>query len=235
MENIQHDYFIWEENSYIEQKKNDKNNNESVHCDTITKTKNDSTQKDWRDITDPKERKKAYKKAWHQENKERLKIKSKIYREVNKETIKIKKKIYSKANKEKENARKKKWRAENLDKVLKQNRKRKKERRKEDIQYKLCDALRHRLYIAINNNQKKGSAVKDLGCTIPELKVYLESKFQPGMTWDNWTIDGWHIDHIKPLSNFDLTDRKQFLEACHYTNLQPLWAKDNLIKRDKLI
>jgi hypothetical protein len=48
------------------------------------------------------------------------------------------------------------------------------------------------------------------------------------MTWDNWTTDGWHIDHIKPLaSSFDLTDRKQFLEACHYTNLQPLWAKDN--------
>ena len=54
------------------------------------------------------------------------------------------------------------------------------------------------------------------------------------MTWDNWTTDGWHIDHIKPLSSFDLTDRKQLLEVCHYTNLQPLWAKDNLIKSDKL-
>jgi desulfoferrodoxin (superoxide reductase-like protein) len=55
------------------------------------------------------------------------------------------------------------------------------------------------------------------------------------MTWDNWTTDGWHIDHIKPLASFDLTDRKQLLEACHYTNLQPLWAKDNLIKSDKII
>jgi len=55
------------------------------------------------------------------------------------------------------------------------------------------------------------------------------------MTWDNWTLDGWHIDHIKPLASFDLTDRKQLLEACHYTNLQPLWAKDNLTKNDKII
>jgi hypothetical protein len=65
------------------------------------------------------------------------------------------------------------------------------------------------------------------------LKLYLESKFQPGMSWDNWGRTGWHIDHIKPLALFNLSDRKQFLEACHYTNLQPLWAKDNLSKGDR--
>jgi len=91
--------------------------------------------------------------------------------------------------------------------------------------------LRIKLYHAINRNQKVGSAVKDLGCTVDGLTSYLESKFQPKMTWDNWGINGWHINHIKPLSSFDLTDRLQFLEACHYTNLQPLWAIDNLIKK----
>jgi hypothetical protein len=55
------------------------------------------------------------------------------------------------------------------------------------------------------------------------------------MTWDNYGMYGWHIDHINPLSSFDLSDRNQFLEACHYTNLQPLWAQDNLIKSNKLI
>ena len=74
-----------------------------------------------------------------------------------------------------------------------------------------------------------------MGCTISELKSYLESKFQPEMTWDNWALDGWHIDHIKPLVSFDLTDRNQLLESCHYTNLQPLWATDNLIKSDKIL
>jgi hypothetical protein len=53
------------------------------------------------------------------------------------------------------------------------------------------------------------------------------------MSWDNWTTDGWHIDHIKPLASFDLTDRQQLLLACHYTNLQPLWAIDNLSKGDR--
>ena len=94
--------------------------------------------------------------------------------------------------------------------------------------------MRNRLRCAIKGNFKSGSAVKDLGCSIDELKTYLESKFKPGMYWDNWSYDGWHIDHIKPLASFDLTDRKQLLEACHYTNLQPLWAKDNLIKSDSV-
>lgn len=63
-----------------------------------------------------------------------------------------------------------------------------------------------------------------------ELKQHLEKLFQPGMTWENWSRDGWHIDHIVPLSSFDLTDREQFLKACHFSNLQPLWAKENLSK-----
>jgi hypothetical protein len=57
----------------------------------------------------------------------------------------------------------------------------------------------------------------------------MESKFQPGMTWDNRGKE-WHIDHIIPLATFNLQDRRQFLVACHYTNLQPLWARDNMVK-----
>jgi len=94
--------------------------------------------------------------------------------------------------------------------------------------------LRARLAQAIKNFNKAGSAIRDLGCSIEFLKTYLESKFQPGMTWENHTKYGWHIDHIVPLITFDLTDREQFLKACHYTNLQPLWAKDNLKKGRKL-
>jgi len=91
--------------------------------------------------------------------------------------------------------------------------------------------LRLRLYHALNHNFKSGSAVRDLGCSISGLKLHLESKFQPDMTWDNY--GEWHIDHIKPLSKFDLTDRDQLLEACHYTNLQPLWAEENLKKGNR--
>lgn len=106
-----------------------------------------------------------------------------------------------------------------------------KKRMEEDLNFKLSARLRDRLNNALTNNQKAGSAVDDLGCSVEELKRHLESQFQPGMTWKNWSHDGWHIDHIKPLISFDLTDRNQFLEACHYTNLQPLWAKDNFSKK----
>lgn len=72
--------------------------------------------------------------------------------------------------------------------------------------------------------------MESTGCTPPELRLHLESKFQPGMTWDNYGRYGWHIDHIKPIAIFDMTDPAQAKEALHYTNLQPLWAKDNYSK-----
>jgi hypothetical protein len=103
-----------------------------------------------------------------------------------------------------------------------------------DIKFKLSIVLRTRLNAAIKNGQKAGSAIKDLGCSVDLLKSYIESKFLPNMTWDNWGKDGWHIDHIIPISNFDLTNREELLKACHYSNLQPLWALDNFMKSDKL-
>ncbi len=101
-----------------------------------------------------------------------------------------------------------------------------------DIQVRLRMNLRTRLGQAIRKN-RAGSAVRDLGCSIAELRLYLESKFTIGMSWDNYGF--WHIDHIQPLSSFDLTNREQFLTACNYRNLQPLWAVDNLKKSNKSI
>lgn len=104
---------------------------------------------------------------------------------------------------------------------------------REKITSKLSHSLRRRLRRAIKGGYKAGSVIRDLGCTIDELKTYLGEKFEEGMTWDNWAFDGWHIDHIRPLASFDLADREQFLQACHYTNLQPLWAKENMAKGSK--
>lgn len=103
-------------------------------------------------------------------------------------------------------------------------------RKKIDINYKIKLYLRTRLCNALKHNFKSGSAVKDLGCSIEFLRKYLAKKFKRGMSWKNY--GKWHIDHIKPLSSFNLTKRKQLLKACNYKNLQPLWAKDNLIKGD---
>ena len=141
---------------------------------------------------------------------------------------------YYHLNKEKFLKQQKEYR-NNKEKYTEYQRQYAKNRKKTDINYKLKHNLRTRLRCAIKGNHKNGSAVKDLGCTISELKIYLESKFLPGMTWDNWSQNGWHIDHIIPLSSFDLTNREEFLKASHYTNLQPLDSYINrFIKRDKI-
>lgn len=110
--------------------------------------------------------------------------------------------------------------------------KRHKDRYHSDINYRLQANLRTRLHSALKRNAKTGSAVKDLGCSIEFFKNHLEKQFTKNMNWDNYSE--WHIDHIIPLSSFDLTDKNQLLKACHYSNLQPLWAKDNIIKRDSV-
>lgn len=103
-----------------------------------------------------------------------------------------------------------------------------------DINFKLAMILRARLTGALKGKLKIGSAVRDLGCSMSAFIAYIESQFHPGMSWDNYGYYGWHIDHIIPLSSFDLSDPEQLKKACHYTNLQPLWAKDNFNKSDRL-
>ena len=104
---------------------------------------------------------------------------------------------------------------------------------KEDIDLRIKCVLRSRIKAALKGNFKISSAVRDLGCSIEDLKKHIESKFQPEMTWENWGQNGWHLDHIKPLCSFNLTNIEEFKIACHYTNLQPLWARDNIAKGGK--
>lgn len=118
------------------------------------------------------------------------------------------------------------------EKILKRTIEKRREKLKTDPQFLIRERLRNRLSLALKRKKifKKTQDMLRLGCSLDFLKKYLESLFVEGMSWQN--KDLWHIDHIKPLSKFDLTDEKQLNEACHYTNLQPLWAKDNLSKGD---
>lgn len=115
------------------------------------------------------------------------------------------------------------------------HRKYKAARRAKDLLFKLDERINNRLNVHMKRFDliRPGSAVGDLGCSLKEFKVYLESKFQDGMTWENWSHEGWHIDHIIALSNFDMSNREEFLKAVHYTNLQPLWSKENIAKGNK--
>jgi len=182
-----------------------------------------------------------YIKDYYEKNKEIIKERSKKHRiankEKNKERDKEYRKIYYQKHKEKirlyqENNKTNRlnWLKNNRDKINKARRL----KIQSDINFKLSIRIRERLYCAIKENWKKGSAVRDLGCTIPELKKHIESQFAEGMTWKNWSFKGWHIDHIIPLDSFNLLDRKQFLKAVHYTNLQPMWWFDNISKGNKL-
>jgi len=102
--------------------------------------------------------------------------------------------------------------------------------RKTNLNYRISDALRARLRLALKRRSKVGSAVRDLGCSIEQFVQHLESRFTAGMSWRNWSSRGWHIDHVKPLAVFDLRKAAQLRRACHYSNLQPMWASENCSK-----
>lgn len=98
--------------------------------------------------------------------------------------------------------------------------------------FKLKRTVRNNIYRMV----KYGAIIEDayfldaLGCTANGLKAHIESLWLEGMSWENYSHKGWHIDHIRPMAMFNLKDKDQFNECAHYTNLQPLWAKDNFTK-----
>jgi hypothetical protein len=96
------------------------------------------------------------------------------------------------------------------------------------LKIKMNLSRRLRQFIKKNGNR----TVDFIGCSIQDVKVYLEKQFTSGMSWDNY--GKWHIDHIIPCASFDLTDPEQQKKCFHYSNLQPLWASDNIRKSDKV-
>jgi hypothetical protein len=176
-------------------------------------------------------------KKWQENNKNRVKQKSKEYKIKNRDKIlKQNRKNYSP---EKRKIADQKIRNNPI--KLQNRRKFKREyeqkRRKESITYRLKNQLRCRLCIALKGGPKLGKYAEYLGCSTDQLKIHLESKFLPGMSWDNWGKgEGkWNIDHIIPLSSFNLSIKEELFKACHYTNLQPLWEHDNLVKNNRII
>lgn len=102
---------------------------------------------------------------------------------------------------------------------------------------KLEITVKASVWYGIKRGSKCGRSTFDLlGYTVEELKSHLEKQFQPGMSWENYNRHGWHIDHKIPLSahNYETPDDEDFKRAWALSNLQPLWAKENLSKSDKL-
>ena len=149
---------------------------------------------------------------------------------LNPEPAKTRSNNWKQRNQEKVNRDKKEWNRLNPDHRRRSRRKRNKTRYRTDVDFKIKVTLRNSLNRVLKTAGY--SSIVDLGCTVPEFKTYMERLFKPGMTWKNHSRTGWHIDHIRPLSNFDSSDATQMKLACHYTNLQPLWAHENLSKGD---
>lgn len=156
--------------------------------------------------------------TWSKENKERVVNIAKIWREKNKESIR---------------ERIKEWEIKNYRKIRDRKNKRAKERRKEDLIFNLTNKVRCRLrkYLTILNITKRNKTFDIVGCTPEFLKEHLETQFTDGMSWEN--RNEWHIDHIIPLSSAKTED--ELYKLCHYTNLQPLWAEDNIKKSNKIL
>ncbi len=110
-------------------------------------------------------------------------------------------------------------------------------KRQTDPQYRMASNLRRRLSSALAKvgGIKSTKSVELWGCSPVELKQHIESLWLPGMSWDNYGLHGWHIDHILPVVSFNLMDPDQQRKCCHYTNLRPLWAIDNLRKGSKIM
>tara|TARA_B100000427_G_C15242549_1_gene478440 strand:- start:147 stop:662 length:516 start_codon:yes stop_codon:yes gene_type:complete len=108
---------------------------------------------------------------------------------------------------------------------------------KTDPSFRIISIQRRRIAKIIQSTLKGtayiNSRVELIGCTPLELKAYIEKQFLDGMTWNNYGLKTWHIDHIKPISKYNLTDPEDIKNAFNYKNLQPLWASDNLSKSNK--
>jgi hypothetical protein len=122
----------------------------------------------------------------------------------------------------------------NREKKLKQNAIYRKRMIENDPSKKIERSLRSRSRQALKGAYKQDTTEKILGTSFENAKAHIESQWMEGMNWSNYGLFGWHIDHIMPLSSFDLTNEDEQRKAFHYTNLQPLWAIDNLKKSNKI-
>lgn len=182
-----------------------KRNKDSL--DSLCKECRNLVNKEYRDNN--KDKVKKARKKYYQENKQHLLEQKAVYSSTHKEEKAEYDRVYRQKNKDKLNIQKSAW-------------------AKNSLNHKIVNNLRRRVIHALKGESKSDSTLALIGCSIEYLREYLASKFQEGMSWDNY--GEWHIDHIRPCCSFNLSDPNQQKECFHYTNLQPLWAIDNLKK-----
>jgi hypothetical protein len=174
------------------------------------------------------------KKEYYIKDREKIVSKKKEYYIKEREKILSNNKKYYIKNREKVKLQTNEYRIKNKENLRYYNNEYKKNRKLDDPTFKLVQTVRVRLYAYLKTKSivKNKRTFDIIGCTPLELKEHLEKQFVDKMSWDNYSFNGWHIDHIIPLSS--AKTEEEIYELCHYTNLQPLWAKDNFAKSNKL-
>lgn len=177
-----------------------------------------------------KEHRDAYRKRWKELNPGKDYQYQKICKLRKPEQYKAAMVQYNLKTRDKKKQYGKEYRMANADKI----RARRKEMYKTNLSYRIANALRSRFRIALYafRQQKRVSPVKYLGCSLDYFISYISNMFQHGMSWENYGCV-WHLDHIRPLSSFNLEDQSQQEMAVHYKNIQPMFAIDNLRKGAK--
>src|SRR6266498_1134630 len=161
-------------------------------------------------------------------NPQKKKVADAIRHALNREKHREWCRVWRVQNPEKYKAQRVSWRKRNPQKCRDMRRR----QREKSPGFRLSENLRRRILHALNKGFKSAHTVELLGGPICWLEVHLESLFRSGMTWENYG-PVWHVDHIRPCAKFDLTDHDQQRACFHWTNLQPLFAKDNLQKNAK--
>jgi hypothetical protein len=166
---------------------------------------------------------------------------NKKYKNDNKESIKKCWKIYYQTNKEEIKRKSKEYINTRIPERTEYNRKRFQEKKEQIYEYnrkhrniptnKLKEALRISLLNILRRNKinKNNKSAKYLGCTLEEYKQHIEQQFKPEMNWVNWG-EVWELDHMKPLSKFDMSIEENIFKAFHYTNMQPLFKTTEIAK-----
>jgi len=162
-------------------------------------------------------------------NKTKLKVARKLYYQKIKQRVKL----YAIQNREKIKAYQREYYLKHKQERAEYGRKYNNFQRKTNINFRIMGNLRSRLRWAFKYKIKKETTMKLVGCSIEQLKQHLEPRFVVGMTWENY--GKWEIDHIKPCCSFDLSQVEEQRKCFHYTNLQPLWKKDNLKKGKRYV
>lgn len=184
-----------------------------------------------------KEKIRNSRKNYRTKNKEKIKIRNIKYYKENVDKIKADKKSYYSKNIELFRNKNKKYREKNAESIRLQHKNYERCKAKTDPLFRMMKSLRtrHRLALKSQGATKDITSKELFGASKEEVWKHLESQFKEGMTRENHGFKGWHIDHIKPMSSFDLSNPEQLKECCHYTNLQPLWWWENLKKSDKIV